>query len=305
MVGIVDMRLTEAMCAQQLPIRWLGKRKGNRYLADPFGVPGSEDEIYCEEFDLKGNVGRIVKMKLNRSAKLDPPEHVDLGLTGHLSYPYLFPHEGALYCVAESAQHRRCVLNRLDEFGQWAQVAVLLDDTEVADPTIFRHQGYFWLAYTDVSLGAFDNLCLCYASDLLGPWHPHPQNPVKIDHQSSRPAGAVVKDGDQLLRVAQVCRSGYGQAIAVSRILHCSPQLYREEVIRTVSPERDPLNPHGLHTMSAWGDRTLVDGKHSVINYWVLRRRVGARISSMMETLLCFGIYQHCNDSWLQYVLEV
>ncbi|MBP0620856.1 glucosamine inositolphosphorylceramide transferase family protein [Cupriavidus consociatus] len=305
MVGIVDMRLTEAMRAPHLPIRWVGKRRGTRYWADPFGMPGSKDEIYCEEFDLKRNVGRIVRLKLNGSADPDPPAPVDLGLAGHVSYPYLFSHEGALYCVAESAQCRRCVLNRLDECGQWAQVAVLLDNTEVADPTIFRHHGYFWLAYTDVSLGAFDNLCLCYASDLLGPWHGHPQNPVKIDHQSSRPAGAVVKDGNQLLRVAQVCKSGYGQAIAVNRILHCTPHLYREEVIRTVSAERDQLNPRGLHTMSAWGDRTLVDGKHSVINFWVLQRRIGARILRAAKTLLCLGIYQHCDDPLLRCVLEV
>ncbi|WP_444634295.1 glucosamine inositolphosphorylceramide transferase family protein [Cupriavidus oxalaticus] len=305
MVGIVDMRLTEAMRSQHLPIRWIGKRKGSRYWADPFGVPGSKDEIYCEEFDLKRNVGRIVRLKLDGSVEPDPPEHVDLGLAGHLSYPYLFPHEGALYCVAESAQSRRCVLNRLDEGGRWAQVAVLLDDAEVADPTIFRHQGYFWLAYTDVSLGAFDNLCLRYASDLLGPWHAHPQNPVKFDHQSSRSAGAVVKDGDQLLRVAQVCKSGYGQAIAVNRILHCTPHLYREEVIRIVSPERDRLNPRGIHTMSAWGDRTLVDGKHSVINYWVLRRRIMSRIALAAQRLLCLGIYPHCNEPLLHFVLDV
>ncbi|MEM5432700.1 glucosamine inositolphosphorylceramide transferase family protein [Cupriavidus oxalaticus] len=304
MVGIVDLRLTEAMRSQHLPVRWIGKRNGTRYWADPFGVPGSKDEIYCEEFDLKRNVGRIVRLKLGGSVEPDPPEHVDLGLAGHLSYPYLFPHEGALYCVAESAQSRRCVLHRRDESGRWSQVAVLLNDTEVADPTIFRHQGYFWLAYTDVSLGAFDNLCLCYASDLLGPWHPHPQNPVKIDHQSSRSAGAVVSDGDQLLRVAQVCKSGYGQAVAVNRILHCTPELYREEVIRIVSPERDQLNPRGIHTMSAWGERTLVDGKHSVISYWVLQRRLTSRIASVAQRLLCVGVYQHWNDPWLRFMLE-
>ncbi|MBP0623936.1 glucosamine inositolphosphorylceramide transferase family protein [Cupriavidus consociatus] len=305
MVGVVDMRLTEAMRSQHLPVRWIGKRKGARYWADPFGVPGSKDEIYCEEFDLKRNIGRIVRLKLGDSVEPDAPKHVDLGLAGHLSYPYLFPHDGALYCVAESAQSRRCVLNRRDESGRWAQVAVLLDDTEVADPTIFWHQGYFWLAYTDVSLGAFDNLCLCYASDLLGPWHAHPQNPVKIDHQSSRSAGAVVTEGDQLLRVAQVCKSGYGQAIAVNRILHCTPHLYREEVVRIVSPERDQLNPRGIHTMSAWGDRTLVDGKHSVISYWVLRRRITSRISRAAQRLLCLGIYQHCNEPLLHLVLEL
>ncbi len=279
MVGVVDMQFTEAVRLQHLPIRWIGKRVSSHCWADPFGVPGCKDEIYCEEFDFKRNTGRIVKLKLNGYVVPDRPQDVDFGLPGHLSYPYLFRHAGALYCVAESGQSRRCVLSRQDECGCWTQVVVLLDDAEVADPTIFRHGGYFWLAYTDGSLGAFDNLCLCYASDLLGPWHVHPQNPVKFDHCSSRSAGSVIKDGDQLLRVAQVCKSRYGQAVSVNRILHCTPEFYREEVIRIVSPGRDKLNPHGLHTMSEWGDRILVDGKRHVVNFWVVARRIASRIA--------------------------
>jgi hypothetical protein len=278
-VGVVDMRFTEALRARQLPIRWIGKCKSSRYWADPFGVPGCQDEIYCEEFDYRQNIGRIVKLKLNGYVVPERPEEVDLGLPGHLSFPYLFRHAGALFCVAESGQSRRCVLNRLDESGCWQQVAELLNNIEVADPTIFRHGDYFWLAYTDVSMGAFDNLCLCYATDLLGPWHAHPQNPVKFDHCSYRAAGSMIRDGDRLLRVAQVCRSGYGQAVAVNRILHCTPEFFREEVIHVVGPGHDRTNPHGLHTMTEWGDRILVDGKRKVINHWVVWRRIASRVA--------------------------
>ncbi|MDF3838321.1 hypothetical protein P3W85_36140 [Cupriavidus basilensis] len=284
MLGVVDMTPNEALRSQRLPVRWIGERVSSYYWADPFGVPGRNDELYCEEYDVGRGVGRIVKLKLDGVAVLARPEPVDLGLPGHLSYPYLFRHAGVLYCVAESAQSRRCVLNRQDDNGRWLQVAVPLYETEAADPTIFEHDGYFWLAYTDVSLGAFDNLCLCYASDLLGPWRAHPQNPVKIDHCSARSAGSVVKDGNQLLRVAQVCRSGYGQAIAVNRILHCTPDLYREEVVGIVSPAGDRMNPHGLHTISEWGDRMLVDGKRYGINFAVVGRKIASRMSRIRRS---------------------
>ncbi|QEZ44082.1 glycoside hydrolase family 43 protein [Cupriavidus oxalaticus] len=288
MVGVIDMRFTEALRSQHLPIRWIGKRDSSHCWADPFGVPGCQDEIYCEEFDFRKNIGRIVKLKLNEGVVPERSQDVELGLQGHLSYPYLFRHAGALYCVAESGQSRRCVLNRLDECGRWKQVVELVDNIEVADPTIFRHGGYFWLAYTDVSMGAFDNLCLCYATDLLGPWHAHPQNPVKFDHGSSRSAGSVIKDGDQLLRVAQVCKSRYGQAVAVNRILHCTPEFYREEVTQIIGPGRDRTNPHGLHTMSEWGDRVLVDGKRNVINHWVVWRRIATRVARVYRKSALF-----------------
>jgi hypothetical protein len=281
MLGIIDMPMAEALHSEVLSIRWIGDRVPSYYWADPFGVPGCKEEIYCEEYDVKSGLGRIVKLKLDGDVVRGRPEPVDLGLPGHLSYPYLFRHADALYCVAESAQSRRCVLNRRNEQGTWTQVAVLLEHTPVADPTIFEHGGYFWLAYTDVSMGAFDNLCLLYASELVGPWHAHPQNPVKIDHLSARPAGSVIKDRDgQLMRVAQVCKSAYGQAIAVNRIRHCTPEFYREEVVRIVDPNGDSMNPHGLHTMTEWGDRTLVDGKRHAINLSVLVRKIASRFTS-------------------------
>lgn len=288
MLGIVDMPVPDALRLRHLPVRWIGDRKSSHYWADPFGIPGSENELYCEEYDHVRGIGRIVKLKLDGLTVQGRPEPIDFGLPGHLSYPYLFRHANALYCVVESSESRRCVLSRQDVDGRWTHVAVLLKDTEAADPTIFEHEGYFWLAYTDVSIGAFDNLCLCYAIDLLGPWHLHPQNPVKIDHCSARSAGAVVKDGDQLLRLAQVCKSGYGQAIAVNRVLHCTPELYREELIGILSPERDEMNPHGLHTVSRLGNRLLVDGKRYGVNWSVLGRKFASRFMRIRRSVTLF-----------------
>ncbi len=283
MVGIVDMAFSDAVRAQQLPVRWIGERMPSYCWADPFGVPGRPDEIYCEEFDLRQGLGRIVRLTLDAHDVPSCAGQVDLGLPGHLSFPYLFHHDGVLYCVAESSQSRRCVLNRQDETGRWQQVAVLLEDVAAVDPTIFEHDGRFWLLYTDVLMGQFDNVCLCYADHLLGPWQPHRQNPVKFDNGSARAAGSVVRDGDQLLRVAQVCKSGYGQAIAVNRIVHCTPEFYREETVGIVSPKADRVNPDGLHTMSDWGDRTVVDGKRHLFNAGVLWYRIVARVARALR----------------------
>ncbi|MEM5429556.1 glucosamine inositolphosphorylceramide transferase family protein [Cupriavidus oxalaticus] len=277
MIGLVDMTFAEAVRAQRLTVRWLGTRADSHCWADPFGVPGRPDEIYCEEVDLRRGLGRIVRLKLGAHDAPSAAGPIDLGLPGHLSFPYLFRHDGALYCVAESSQSRRCVLNRQDESGGWRQVAVLLEDVAAVDPTIFEHEGRFWLLYTDVAMGQFDNVCLCHADNLLGPWQPHAQNPVRFDNGSARAAGSVVRAGGQLLRVAQVCKSGYGQAIAVNRIVHCTPEFYREETVGRISPESDRLNPDGLHTLSDWGDRVVVDGKRHLFRAGLLWHRIVAR----------------------------
>ena len=36
--------------------------------------------------------------------------------------------------------------------------------------------------------------------------------------------------------------------------------------------------PHGLHTLSAWGERTLIDGKRERINPRVLRQKLRGKL---------------------------
>src|SRR5262249_24806136 len=119
----------------------------------------------------------------------------------------------------------------------------------------------------------------CYAERLEGPWFPHSNNPVKIDIRSARPAGSTFWYDSQLYRPAQDCGLTYGGGICINRVLRCSPTEFREEVVRLLSPARSGANPHGLHTISGWGGRCLVDGKRHVIDPRVTYRRVVARFT--------------------------
>jgi hypothetical protein len=52
-----------------------------------------------------------------------------------------------------------------------------------------------------------------------------------------------------------------------------------------LGPSPGDLNPRGLHTLSAWGSRTLVDGKKYVVLPRVLRRKVARRLAQMALTI--------------------
>src|SRR5213596_456309 len=56
----------------------------------------------------------------------------------------------------------------------------------------------------------------------LGPWRPHPGNPVKVDVRSSRPAGGPFLFGGNLYRPAQDCSRTYGGGITINRVTHLS-----------------------------------------------------------------------------------
>ncbi|MGO1000166.1 glucosamine inositolphosphorylceramide transferase family protein [Lysobacter sp. CA196] len=278
MIGVIDapiQELIETPLASK--IRWLGRRGSTHYRADPFGIPGDRHRLYCEVYDYRDGLGRIEAIELDRGDRIVQAEPARLHSSTHLSYPYLFAHDGAVYAIPETSANRRCELYRIEADGEWRPVAVLLDGIAAADASLFVHEGRFWLAYTDLGLGAFDNLCLSYAADLSGPWHPHALHPVKLDHCSSRPAGTPFVHGGTLYRPAQDCSDGYGAAIAINRIEVCTPQRYREQVVRRCRPDPRGPNPHGLHTVSSWGERTLVDGKRYVFNLHELGRKLRCR----------------------------
>ncbi|WP_051378497.1 glucosamine inositolphosphorylceramide transferase family protein [Derxia gummosa] len=258
-------------------IEWLGQRSDDGYLADPFGLPGSTREFFAEYLDEHTGIGHLRRMKivpdgLETVARFNPAgEH-------HVSFPFVFEAEGRQWAIAETASARECWLHELDERGNWVRIACILEGVAAADPIVFRCNGFYWLAYTDADRGAFDNLCLRYSESLTGPWHEHQNNPVLTDVRGARCGGTPFWHEGGLYRPAQDCSRTYGGAISLRRILVCTPDRYEEEIVRLWKPEPDDANPDGLHTVSAWGRFTLVDGKRMVVNPVVLRRKLMLRL---------------------------
>jgi hypothetical protein len=114
--------------------------------------------------------------------------------------------------------------------------------------------------------GANSELHLWFAEALEGPWTVHPGNPVKIDVRSARPAGSPFYIDGVLYRPAQDCSSTYGARVMINRVLELTRTGFREEVAAAVNPDPKGKYPAGLHTLSAMGERTLVDGKRSVFS---------------------------------------
>jgi hypothetical protein len=278
MIGVVDAPIARALTEPLAPVQWLGERRSSAYLADPFGVPGERDRLYCEEFVTSTGVGKIKEIVV-RDAHIHSARDVDLPHACHTSYPYLFEDGGSLYCVPEAIGDRRCLLLRLEDGVRWTPIAAPVEEgVAVADPTLFRWEGRYWLAYTDADDGPFDTLSLRYADRLTGPWRSHANNPVKVDHASARSAGTPFVHRGELFRPAQDCRGGYGRAVVIHRVTLCSPRGFREEPVRVLRPQPGGPNPDGLHTLSAWGERTLVDGCRYRLNPIALRRKLLSRI---------------------------
>jgi glycosyltransferase involved in cell wall biosynthesis len=168
-------------------------------------------------------------------------------------------------------------LYEVDADGNWHPLFSLLNDVAAADPAMFVWEGRWWLAFTDADIGEMDNLCLYFADRLEGPWLPHANNPVKVDIAGARMAGGFFHHDGQLYRPAQDCLQTYGAGIVVYRVIELAPERFSEEPVRRLLPDVGSCCPHGLHTLNAWGERTLVDAKRHGVNPLVLWRNLRRR----------------------------
>ena len=137
----------------------------------------------------------------------------------HLSFPHVFEHGGEVWMVPESEQAGAVNLYRAARFpDQWVFERTLLDIRAV-DAVPFMHRNRWHMFVSPVVVeGQVPFTLLFTAPQLLGPWTLHPAGCISGDVRFARGAGAVIRDGQRLIRVSQECAEGYGHSICFSEI---------------------------------------------------------------------------------------
>jgi hypothetical protein len=196
------------------------------FVADPFWIEKEGvNYIFFEYFNNKTKQGDL-GVALSEDGKAWTYVGTVLDEPFHLSYPQVFEHEGAIYMLPETGDVSELRLYKADDFPTKWSLRQKLMDGKFWDPSIFRYRGRWWVfALTDLK-GRLD---LFYADDLLGPWQPHPANPiVKEDKNISRPGGRVLVEGDRVYRMAQDNDPAYGMSIRAFEITTLTPTQYEE-----------------------------------------------------------------------------
>jgi hypothetical protein len=144
---------------------------------------------------------------------------------------------------------------------KWRKKQILLSGVEGHDATLIEHGGKWWMFLAQPTRAGWpcEELFLYMADSPLGPWSPHPMNPIKSDVRNLRPAGRLfVKDG-KLIRPAQDCSVRYGYAIAINEVTALDAATYSEREISRIEPcwRRGLL---GNHTLNSEGGMTVIDG---------------------------------------------
>ena len=233
-----------SFAADPFPIDWRG-RSGVFY--ERLDYASGKGLIYFQEFGTDGPVGEPVRA-------LEEP--------WHLSYPSLIEQDGELYMLPEASASGAVTLYRCVEFPhRWERAATLLDKIEAADATIFAHHGrYYMTSVVRDGVGGYsDTLAIHHAPALFGPWEDHALRPTLVDSRYARPAGALKRHGETLLRPVQDCSEGYGKRLVIMRVDDLSPESFRQTPLATVNPG-GVWPGKRLHTLNRCGRLECIDG---------------------------------------------
>lgn len=252
-------------------IEWFPLNDRKTFLADPFGIVRDKTlHVLCESFEYRSGKGQICALAYSHHRFTTQPQPA-IELPVHLSYPFLVEDARQIYCIPEACGADEVALFRAVDFPcKWSKAAVLVENFGGVDPTVFRHDGRWWLMCTEKGRDADVKLWIWHASDLLGPWTPHARNPVKTDVRTARPGGVPFVHEGALYRPAQDCSKAYGWRIVIQRVTTLTPSEFVEEPVTVLEASPDSPFPLGRHTLTPVGDVVLIDGHRSVFVWHAL-----------------------------------
>jgi len=235
----------------------------DRYWADPFtAYANGKYYIFFEEFIHKLGKGHISYIVVDSEGTHSDPTRV-LELPYHISYPFLFQHNGEYYMIPETGSNRTIDLYKSLSFpDRWEKVITLMEGVRAVDTTLLQKDGLWWLFVNiceNEGAAGDDELFLFYASELVTQdWTPHPLNPIVSDVRTARPAGKIFTHNGNLYRPAQNCSRRYGYGMAINQIVTLSTTDYQENCVNEIRPDWDK-SIVATHTINFEDNMMVID----------------------------------------------
>ena len=198
---------------------------GGTMAADPFAI--LVDGVWHLFFEMtrRGSPDAVIGCARSRDLRSWQILGTVLETGHHLSYPFVFEHQGEIFMMPESKRARNVTIYRAVDFPRRWEPARTILHGRYFDASMVRHEGRFWLFVGWLSY----SLRLFHAAHPLGPWRPHAWPCIRgYAPGAARPGGRpIVLDGS-LIRFAQDNLAHYGHRLRAWRVTTISPRWFAE-----------------------------------------------------------------------------
>jgi hypothetical protein len=276
-IGYCQGNISEIIRSKNFPkeITWLRLNSMDHVNADPFPVRSADGgvSILFEDFALNDFYGKIFVVTLDNNFE-KVTQKLLLDTKSHLSYPFTFNEDNKIFVFPESSHNGRLSCYEYDPANCSFTFVQEILKLPLLDSTILKHNGKYWLFGTLKGMDSNKKLYIYFSDNLLGPFMPHPRNPVKNSVTDSRPAGKFIEVDGELYRPAQNCQKEYGESITINKVKILNESDFEEEPYMVISPDMLNLTKDKvftMHTINVIDDLIVVDGlkwTFSLRNQW-------------------------------------
>lgn len=258
-VGMVNQPISDVIeNGIQKEVKWVSPLSRSEYYADPFPIMVLGGFFMAaEHYSYKTQKGEIRFISDKEEIILRKPDQ-------HLSFPFPFSSDGKEYILPEFAESGKA---SLFEVSSKNKTEIILVNEPLVDTVMLQHNNKWWLFANKADHQNNAALFAYYADKFDGQYKPHALNPVKTDIRNSRSAGAILNINGKLLRPAQDSSRTYGCAIVINEITDLTPTSFSEREVKRIEPNPDWDYNKGIHTISEYGNKTLIDAKSFRFNF--------------------------------------
>ena len=231
------------------------KMSKDEFWADPFLFKHQgADYVFFENYSFKTKRGKISCGRVKNQELFDIVDVLDFDY--HLSYPFIFEENGAIFLMPETSENKRLEIYKAVDFPmKWELYTTAFEGEMVADAFFYndeQHQKWLFVNKQAAETSQMNSELFIYKTDSikLENLQPHAQNPVIIDARVARNGGSIFTHKNGLFRPSQRNTDGiYGRALNINRINTLTLDDYEEENIRISEPDFDKnlMATHHLH----------------------------------------------------------
>jgi len=260
-IGILHQPISSLLNAGgSLNVRWLPAPPEGCHRMEAFGYIDGEQRLNAVYLKVDERTGQrsISRLRPKGDNVLKRSRHL-LELADGEGYPFILTAGSDVLMVLGSTSRGRTELYRLNGESTGFDLHAELLDEVLLSPTLFEHEGRWWLMGTTEALPD-EALRVFHGPSLTGPFLPHANDPVKMDLRSARPAGTPFVWEGQLWRPALDGSDPVRPRVVLNHVDRLSPAEFRETPARHMPYFLGTTHAHGVRTVCAMGEVTLVDG---------------------------------------------
>ncbi len=250
----------------------IAQEKLDRYWgADPFLIKHEGIQyLFYERYDRKTKKGVIAYRIVNSDYSLGKT-HIAIEEDYHLSFPFIFEHNGNLFIIPESSSANCIQIYKAERFPEkWSLYKVIASEFPAVDTIVLNNDYSKVVLHTSVGDScSVENYILTLDSD----FNLIDKKKIKdFSEYGNRNAGRLIFEEDKIIRVGQNCTNGdYGKGIVFydAKIIEKETELQAMWLKDFCDSQRDKYC--GIHTYNECDGKVAIDMKYLLKKSWINR----------------------------------